>query len=256
MAYEPGRNTEPIIDTTTAAPYLYATGGDYPNIRRTAGDFYTEGELMWLDADTIIRQETHNQKSLDTYCHIFAGGVSSPRVVTYTRADIEHYLHEVVPSYNWHGFFQQWVYSIAPLPPTDEIDRAGYKLVWNDKPNKYVSAFEGTGKFIESWFDVGITIGDDGEIGDVRENSAAWNAGLAPHMKILAVNDREFSPDVWQRAVKATSSRIAPMDLLVDQGGNFMDIYVHYTGGVRIPHLVRVPGTHDMLADIMRPHAK
>jgi predicted metalloprotease with PDZ domain len=175
--------------------------------------------------------------------------------VTYTRAQIEHYLSEVVP-YDWHGFFQKYVYSISPQPPTDEIARAGYKLVWNDKPNKYITAGETVEKFVESWYDVGINIGDDGSVGDVRENSPAWNAGLAPNMKIVAVNGQEFSPDVWARAVKATRSRFGPMDLLVDQGGNYLDLYVHYTGGPRYPHLVRIPGTYDMLTAIMRPHAK
>ena len=253
--YEPGRDTEPIIDLTTAAPWLYTDDGPYPNIRRTAGDFYTEGELMWLDADTIIRQLTHEKKSLDTYGHVFAGGVSAPKVVTYHRADIEHYLNEVVP-YNWHGFFQKYVYSINPLPPTAEIRRAGYRLVWNDKPNKYMTAFETLSKSINSFYDVGLMLGDDGSVGDVRQNSAAWDAGFAPGMKIVAVNDQEFSPDVWTRAVKATSSSFGPMDVTVIQDGYYEDLTLHYTGGLRIPHLVRIPGTFDMLTAIMRPHAK
>ncbi len=210
LAYEPGRATEPIIDLTTAAPYLYAADGAYPSIRRTAGDFYSEGELMWLDADTIIRQMSHEKKSLDTYTHVFAGGVSGPKVVTYTRADLEHYLGEVVP-YDWHGFFQKYVYSIAPQPPTDEIARAGYKLVWNDKPNKYLTAYETTGKYVSSWFDIGLDLGDNGKVYDVREGSAAWDASFAPGMTVLAVNNQQFSPDVWRRAVRATS-----LELLVD----------------------------------------
>ncbi len=255
MAYEPGRTTEPIIDLTTGAPYFYATGGDYSSLRRTAGDFYTEGELMWLDADTIIREKTHGKKSLDNYVQLFAGGITHPKVVTYTRADIEHYLNEVVP-YDWHGFFQKYVYSIAPKPPTGELARAGYKLVFNDKPNKYITARETTRKFIESWYDVGLNLSDDGRVGDVRAGSAAWNAGFGVGMKIAAVNDRAFTPAVWHAAVKATSSSTRPMDVLVDHDGHYRDLILHYTGGVKIPHLVRIKGTHDMLSDIMRPHAK
>jgi predicted metalloprotease with PDZ domain len=255
MAYEPGRKTEPIIDTTTAAPYLYATGGDYSSIRRTAGDFYTEGELMWLDADTIIREKTHGKKSIDTYTHLFAGGVSSPKVVTYTREQVEQTLNRVVP-YDWHGFFQRYVYSISPLPPTDEIARAGYKLVWNDKPNKYLTADLTVGKGVAAWWDVGLDLNAKGEIGDVREGSAAWNANLSPHSTVLAVNGREFTPDVWYAAVKATSSSTKPMMLLVNHDGQFEEHTINYTGGLRIPHLVRIPGTVDMLRAIMQPHAK
>jgi len=255
MLYEPGRDTEPIIDLTTAAPYLYGWQGAYPNIRRTAIDFYTEGELMWLDADTIIRQLTGEKKSLDTYCYVFAGGVSSPHVVTYTRANIESYLNEVVP-YNWHAFFQKYVYSIAPLPPTDELQRAGYRLVWNDKPNKYLTAQDTAGKSINSFYDIGLMLNEDGSVVDVRKNSPAWDAGFAPGATIVAVNNQQFSRDIWMRAVKATSSSFGPLDVTVIQDGYYEDLMVHYTGGLRIPHLVRIPGTYDMLTAIMRPHAK
>jgi predicted metalloprotease with PDZ domain len=255
MANEPGRATEPIIDLTTGAPYFYATGGAYSSLRRTAGDFYTEGELMWLDADTIIRQVTHGKKSIDDYVKVFAGGVSSPRVVTYTRADIERYLGEVAP-YDWHGFFEKYVYSISPKPPTDEIERAGYRLVYTDKPNKYDEAGEQIGKYIDSWSDVGMDLGDDGSIGDVREGSAAWNDGFGIGMKIVAINNRVFTPDVWNAAVKATTSSFKPIDVLVEHQGFYEDLVLHYRGGAKHPHLVRIPGTTDMFADIMRPHAK
>jgi predicted metalloprotease with PDZ domain len=254
MAYEPGRLTEPIIDLTTGAPYFYANGGDYSSLRRTSGDFYTEGELMWVDVDTIIRQLSHGTKSIDNYVQLFAGGTSSPRVVTYTRADIEHYLGEIVP-YDWHAFFQKYVYSVSPQPPTDEIARAGYRLVFTDKPNRYDQAYEKLGKAIDSWFDVGLQLGDDGTVADVRESSAAWNDGFGVGMKIVAVNGRAFTPDVWQAAVKATSASFAPLDLLIDHDGYYRDMYLHYHGGAKHPHLVRIPGTVDMFADMMRPHA-
>ncbi|HLI97497.1 MAG TPA: hypothetical protein VKT72_15615 [Candidatus Baltobacteraceae bacterium] len=254
MAYEPGRYTTPIVDLTTGAPYYYASGGDYPSLRRTAGDFYTEGELMWLDADTIIRQLTHGAKSLDDYTKVFAGGTSAPKVVTYTREDIEHYLNEVVP-YDWHGFFQKYVYSVAPQPPNDTFQRAGYRFVMSDKPNTYEENLEKTGKFVDSWYDTGLQIGDDGSVGDVRENSAAWKAGLGVGMTIVAVNGREFSPDVWKRAVKATTASFTPITVLIKQAGYYQSLTLSYHGGAKYPHLVRIPGTTDMLVKIMAPHA-
>ena len=30
-------------------------------------DYYDEGELLWLDADTLIRKLTQNKKSLDDF---------------------------------------------------------------------------------------------------------------------------------------------------------------------------------------------
>lgn len=256
MAYEPGRNTTPIIDLTTGAPYYYATGGDYGSLRRNAfPDFYVEGELMWLDADTIIRRLTKDKKSLDDYCKLFAGGTSAPRVVTYTRADLEGYLNQVV-HYDWHGFFQRYVYSIAPKPPTDEIERAGYRLEMTSKPNAYEANVEKQQKAVLSWYDVGLAMDTDGNVTDVREGSPAWDAGVGEEMKIVAVNDRAFTPDVWKAAVKATASSTSPLTLLVNQNETLQEIKVAYRGGEKYPHLVRIQGTTDMLAEIMKRYAK
>ena len=90
----------------------------------------------------------------------------------------------------------------------------------------------------------------------MREGSPAWNAGLGKGMKIVAINDREFTPDAWRAAVKATSSSFRPMVLLVNHSGYFRDITLNYHGGLKYPHLVRIQGTVDMLTDIVRPHAK
>jgi predicted metalloprotease with PDZ domain len=255
MAYEPGRRTTPIIDTTTGAPYFYVTSGDYPSLRRSANDFYTEGELMWLDADTIIREKTHGRKSLDDYTKIFAGGVSGPRVVTYTRTDLERYLNTVV-RYDWHDFFQKWVYTIVPQPPADELARAGYRFVLTDRPNMFMSAALSIGHGIDTWYGAGLTLDKDATITDVREGSAAWRAGLGTDMTVIAVNGRTFSSGVWSAALRAATKSTAPILLIVQQGDRFTTIALDYHGGVKYPHLVRLPGTHDMLLDIMKPHAK
>jgi predicted metalloprotease with PDZ domain len=253
FAYEPGRDTTPLIDTTTGAPYYYVDArGDYPSLRRTAGDFYGEGELIWLDADTIIREQSHGKKSLDDYTHIFAGGVSAPKVVTYTREDLEGYLNQVVP-YDWHGFFEKYIYSIAPVPPTDEIARAGYKLVYNDKPNIYASGRMRHG--VLSWYDAGVNLSAKGTVLDVLKDSPAWNAGVAPGMRVVAVNGREFSADVWTDAITDAKTSTTPIALIVERGTWYDRLSLNYHDGLKYPHLERVPGSEDMLSEIMAPHA-
>ncbi|MDE2450533.1 MAG: M61 family peptidase, partial [Gammaproteobacteria bacterium] len=159
LASEPGRNTEPLIDTTTAAPYLYQVAGSYPSIRRTAGDFYAEGELLWLDADTLIREQTQGKKSLDDFLHIYsAPSVTGPITKTYTRADIERLLNEVAP-YDWHAFFQKRVYEVAPQPPTDELARAGWQLVYSSKPNTFTEASGMLQHTNNQWYSYGFEIG-------------------------------------------------------------------------------------------------
>ncbi|HEY1975891.1 MAG TPA: hypothetical protein VGG89_05085 [Candidatus Baltobacteraceae bacterium] len=254
FAYEPGRNTTPLSDTTIGAPYYYCcASGWYSSLRRTAGDFYGEGELVWLDVDTIIREQSHGAKSLDDYAKVFAGGISAPKVVTYTRADIESYLNSVQP-YDWHAFFQKYIYSIAPVPPTDELARAGYKLVYNDTPNKFVGE-RGETHSVYSWFDAGVNLTSKGHVQDVREGSAAWKAGLAPMMMVVAVDGRAFTQKIWTAALKSAKMSNANIDLLVNQGGWYSHLSLDYHDGVKVPHLERIPGTTDMLEAIMKPHA-
>jgi hypothetical protein len=72
----------------------------------------------------------------------------------------------------------------------------------------------------------------------------------------VAVNDREFTSDVWKTAVKATSASFAPMRLVVEQDGYYRDLTVHYRGGAKYPHLVRIKGTTDMLGLITQRRSK
>lgn len=255
MANEPGRRTEPLIDTTTAAPYLYEARGTYPEIRRTAGDFYTEGELLWLDVDTIIREKTHGQKSLDTFLHLYAGPPDTgPITKTYTRADIERLLNDVAP-YDWHAFFQKHVYEIADLPPTAELARAGWKLVYNDKPNTFMQADSRQSHNDDQWLTYGLTIGKDGTVHGVREGSPAWQAGMAPGMKLQAVDGQSYTPEILAYELKQAEHETAPTTFLVEQNGWYKAYDVNYHGGPRYPHLVRIPGIPDMLAKSMAPHA-
>jgi predicted metalloprotease with PDZ domain len=255
LASEPGRSTEPLIDTTSAAPYLYLVNGSYPSIRRTATDFYEEGELLWLDVDTLIREQTHGAKSLDDFLHLYsAPALTGPITRTYTRADIERLLNEVVP-YDWHAFIQKRVYEVAPTPPTAELARAGWRLVYTSKPNEFVSAFESLQHINVQWFSYGLAIGKEGTVSDVREGSPAWKAGMAPGMKIAAVDGQEYTDDVLKYASSQAEHSNGPTAFLVREDGWFRTLNVDYHGGPKYPHLERIPGTPDMLAKIMAPHA-
>ncbi len=255
MATEPGRDTTPLIDLTTGAPYFYDRArGEYASMRRTAGDFYTEGELLWLDVDTIIREKTHGKKSLDDFLHLYsAPALTGPVTKTYTRAEIEHLLNEVVP-YDWHAFFQRHVYEVAKLPPTGELKRSGWRLEYTAKPNPFVKAAEGMFHFDTQWLTYGFNINKMGMLTDVREGSPAWKAGMSPGMKIEAIDGQSFTPKVLNYYMVQAQHHQQPTEFTVSQDGWFHEIPVSYFGGPLYPHLVRIPGTEDLLAKIMAPH--
>ncbi len=254
MDSEPGRMTTPIIDTTTGAPYFYVNGGEYPSLRRTANDFYTEGHLIWLAADVIIRDRTAGRKSLDDFLHLFTQpGLTGPVLKTYTRADVENLLNEVAP-YDWHAFFERYVYSVSPHPPYDDIERAGWRLVYNDKPNAYGGGRNAKDKGMNLWYSLGLKINGDGAVSDVRKGSAAWNAGVSPGVKIAAVNDQQFDGDTLEYAVKSAQHSSNVIRLLGSLNGWYGTYTVNYHDGLRYPHLVRIGGRPDMLGKIVGTH--
>ncbi|HLI95661.1 MAG TPA: hypothetical protein VKT72_06190, partial [Candidatus Baltobacteraceae bacterium] len=221
---------------------------------RTAGDFYTEGELIWLDADTIIREQSHSAKSLDTFLHAYTEpAVTGPITKTYTRDDIEKLLNSVVP-YDWHGFFQRYVYEISAHPPSDDLARAGWKFVYNDKPNKFIEARDAAFHGLTYWYSLGMNVTGKGQITDVREGSPAWQAGLSPGVTILAVDGQEWDPDALEYAVKTAQHSSAGIVFIANNNGGVGSYTLDYHGGIRYPHLVRISGTPDMLAKIMAAH--
>ncbi len=256
MYYETGRATTPLIDLTTGAPHFYLARGVYPAIRRNANDFYSEGELVWLDADTIIRERSHGARSLDTFLHRYTEpGVTGPIVETYTRAQIESLLNGVEP-YDWHEFFENYVYRIAPEPPTDELARAGWRIVYDDRPNAFISAEEAGEHGTVGWYGFGADLSGDGVVRDVREESPAWRAGLAPSMKVLAVDGQQFSEDALEYALRRAQHSAAQIALITVQTGWYQTLSLDYHDGLRYPHLERIPGTPDMLAAIAAPQTK
>lgn len=253
MASEPGRDTTSLIEVATAAPLLYQAGGSNTRIRRTAGDFYTEGELLWLDVDTIIREKTKGKKSLQTFLKLFsAPTLTGPIIKTYERADVEDLLNQVAP-YDWRAFFQQHVYEIAAAPPTDELARAGWKLVYTSEPNKFTAATESMRQFKDQWLSYGLLIDKDSSITEVRKGSPAWQAGLTAGMKIVAIDGQAYTDKLLQDVSVRAMQTTAPTVVLVQQDGWYRTVAVDYHGGPRYPHLVRIPGRSDMLARIIEP---
>jgi len=90
---------------------------------------------------------------------------------------------------------------------------------------------------------------------DVREGSPAWQAGMAPGMKIMAVDGQAFSSDVLKYVSEQAEHSTTPTTFLVQADGWYRTVEVSYHGGPKYPHLVRLPGTTDMLAKIMAPQS-
>jgi predicted metalloprotease with PDZ domain len=253
LDHRSGREWRPLEDTARSVQILrMLTAPEWTNWRRSL-DYYPEGELIWLEVDSIIRRQTHGQRSLDDFCRRFHGGQSGPpMVVPYKFEDVVSTLSEVAP-YDWARLLKERVAATSTHAPLGGIERDGWKLVYNDQPNLFTKAVEKLAKFADFSFSLGFSIAENGKFDDVIVNSPAYKAGVGPGMTLTAVNGRKWTPDVLKAAIKAAQGNSAPIELLVENGQFFQTYSVSYHEGVRNPHLERVSGQPDLLENMLAP---
>jgi predicted metalloprotease with PDZ domain len=256
IAAEPGRSWRSLRDTAVSAPMTGRAGRQWSGWRRSFGDIYSEGVLIWLEADAIIRRESGGARSLDDFCRRFHGGVSSgPAVKTYTLADIVAALREVAP-YDWNGFFDTRVSRASRFSPLGGIEGNGWRLVYSDTLSPYVRVFERTRQWTYLTFSLGLLLGSDGAVIDVNPESPAAKAGIAPGMKLLYVNGRAWTADRARKAIAAARTSKAPIEVVAESGGYLKTYRIDYHGGERYPRLVRDTAKPDYLTPLLSPKTK
>jgi len=250
----PGRDWRPLQDTADAAPFLYNATEDWSNWRRGT-DFYEEGELLWLDVDETLRGLTKDQKSMNDFCRIFHGGPGgAPALKTYTFEDVVATLNSLAP-YDWAGFLRARLDGTSTKTPIEAVENGGWKLVYTEESNATEEIQSMLEKRLNLTFTVGMVISDDGTVGDVIHGAPAYNAGIGPGMKIIAVNGKQYSPDEMRQAVAESKSSTAPIQLIVANGAQFQTRSIDYHGGLRCPHLVRDATRPNYLGEILKPMA-
>ena len=253
LDHTPGRAWRNLQDTADGVPAMQDAPGQWQSWRRGL-DYYPEDELNWLWADTIIRQQTHGQKSLDDFCRIFHGPPSGPpQVKTYTFDDIVSTLNQVAP-YDWRGFWTERLTNHGPGAPIGGIEGSGWRVVYDDTRSPLVQALEGEGKYANATYSIGLRLKADGTVSDTVEGMPAAQAGIGPGMKVMAVNGRKFSADVLSDALRAGKTGSAALELLVENTEYYKTYKLDYHGGEKFPHLVRDESKPDLLSDIIKPH--
>ncbi|HEY6430214.1 MAG TPA: hypothetical protein VIX84_23535, partial [Acidimicrobiales bacterium] len=252
----PGRTWRDLQDTTFAPLLGGGFGGGWGNWKRGA-DYYDEGDLVWLWVDTIIRDLSHDQKSIDDFCHIFHGGPNNgPEVKTYTFDEMVSTLNQVAP-YDWVKFFHERLDSLSPEAPVGGIEAAGWKVEYTDQESEGErrGGSGPRGNSLNATYSLGLTIGGDGHVTDAIWDGPAFRAGITPGMEIVAVNGRRFTSEVFDAALRGTKTSTEPIQLLVESDDYFKTVTIDYHGGPRYPHLVRVEGKPDMLSEIIKARA-
>jgi predicted metalloprotease with PDZ domain len=250
---KPGRTWRPLLDTTIGAVFLYDAPGSWGSWRRGV-DFYDEGELIWLEVDTIIRQQTQNRKTIDDFVHLFHGGQNTaPMVKPYTFDDVVNALNQVAP-YDWRQHFTERLTSLSAHAPLGGITNGGWLLAYNDTLNAIMRA-QDAGGGVNLSYSLGLLLNREGRVADCVMNSPAYQAGISPGMTIVAVNGRKYSADVIRDALTAGKGGNAPLELIVENSDYYKTVQVNYHEGNRYPHLVRQANQGDLLGQIVKQHA-
>ena len=219
-------------------------------------DYYSEGQLIWLDVDTLIRERTNGRKSLDDFARAFFGvedGDYTP--APYTFEDVVRTLNGVVP-YDWADFLRTRLDGHGPGAPLDGLARGGYRLVYAETPSDWQKTLYGEYKRNDFTYSLGIQTGEGNVIRSVQWNSPAFQAGLATGMEIVAVNGRAASPSAISEAITAAKDPNTAVELILKDADRYRTVRIDYHDGLRYPRLERIAGTPDRLGDILTPRRR
>jgi len=250
LEYETGRGWRPLADASISGQLLFDARAEYATLRRGL-DFYGEGQLVWLEVDTLIRKLSHGTKSIDDFCRAFYGGEPVPAVNPYTLDDVVAALNRMQP-HDWAAFFRQRVDAVETRTPVAGLENAGWKLTYNDKRSDYWNTTEDEEKVTDLMLSLGVSVKSEGLVEDVAIGGPVQKAGIAPGAKITSVDGRAFSTTALREAAASGE----PIELMVRNGEHISTHRVDYHSGERYPHLERVNGKPDLLTEIVRAVVK
>ena len=248
--HEAGKRWRPLADTATAAQRLYAAPKAWRALRRGV-DFYAESVLLWLEVDGRLRELSGDELCLDDFCHAFYGGPSgTPQVKPYREDELYQLLQKLAP-YDWKRQIRGRLDAKDGKYFKEALEISGWKLVYNDTKNAEMDEADKKSKGQSRMFNLGLSLDSAGKVIDVDEGGPAAQAGLAPGMTLVAVNQRKYDSQGLDEAIAAR----APVRLLVENGAYYRDLTVNWSGGPHIPHLERIAGRPDRLSEVLKARA-
>ena len=245
----PGLSWRNIQDTTNDPTIAQRRPLSYRNYQMSE-DYYSGGQMIWLDVDTKLRELTKNKRSLDDFAKAFFGMKDGDwKVNPYTFEEVVSTLNGITP-FDWATYLRDRV--DGHKGDLEGIERGGWKLVYNDKPSEAAKAIEARRHYTDLTYSAGFAVSSKGDIADVRWDGPAFNAGLSPGMHIVAVNNKEFDGDALKDAVTAAKTDKAPIELLVKNFDQYKTIRIDYHEGLKYPHLERDKSKPDWLGELYK----
>jgi predicted metalloprotease with PDZ domain len=254
--YRVGRAWRPVGDTTLDPVLSARRPAPWRSWQRNE-DYYSEGLLIWLDADTLIREQTRGRSSLDDVARAFFGiDNGSWKPVTYTFDDVVAALNRVLP-YDWAAFLRARIEAAGTEPPLDGITRGGYRLAFAEERTPYQRDSEQYNKNADFTYSIGLSFGENGNVTQVQWDGPAFNQGVTVGTQVVAVNGLSFGAEALRRAITAAKDAAAPpIDLLLKNGDQYRTVTIDYRDGLRYPRLERVASSRDHLGELLAPRTR
>lgn len=256
LANRAGRAWRPLEDTAIAAYTLRGGSPSWTDLRRSQ-DYYDEGAFFWLEADSIIRTQSNNEKSLDDFCRrFFAADENFPKVKPFEMAEVISILDELA-DFDWAGLIERRIRTAAPDLSLEGIRTAGYEFDLVAEKPAYVGSRESSSNSIAAQFSLGLLLKNSGEISAVIPNSVADKANLADGMNIFGVNGMKFDAKRLTKALQECASKdsdtFGVIELLVEFGDAYRVVELAYDGGPKYPALIAMEGQPDLFRAICSP---
>ncbi len=247
-----GRQWRPLEDTAADSYHLRGHSDSWSTLRR-GQDYYNEGLLFWLEVDSILRNETNSETTLDDFAKQFLGAnYPDQETLPFTEKDIVAELNKLL-KYDWESLISERISKTQESLSLEFVEKLGYKLTYRDTPTESQKAREEKFEYASARDSIGMGVSSDGTVGSgLVYGMPAEAAGVAPGMKVIGVNDRKFSLDRFRESIADSIVR-GKVSLLIEDGDRFRTIDIPYDGGLRYLHLERDESKPDLIEAIYTP---
>ncbi|MGN6269362.1 MAG: M61 family metallopeptidase [Sphingomonas sp.] len=250
----PARQWRDLLDTTNDPIISERRPKGWTSWQR-AEDYYNEGLMVWMEVDSILRQQSGGTKSLDDFARAFFGiNDGDWGEVTYTFNDVVNTLNSIQP-YDWAGFLTERLQGLSKDAPLKGFEQNGYKLVYTDVETKAYKQAETNRHKTDVSYSLGLAAGKDGDLTAVIWDSPAFKAGLDVGDTIVSINGKGYDGDVLKDAIVAAKTDKNPIRLTIKRDDDFRDVAIDYHDGPRYPHLVKVGTGETGLDKLLTPRS-
>jgi len=236
---QPARAWRDLVDTTND-PVISARKPKGWTSWQRSEDYYSEGMLVWMDVDSLLREQSGGTKSIDDFARAFFGIRDGDwGEVTYTLDDVAGTLNTIQP-YDWKAYLIQRLTEHAPGAPLSGFVRNGYRLIYTPEATPSFKHNEKTRKIADFTYSGGFVVGKDAEVTGVTWDSAAFAAGLDVGTTIVSIDGLAYSDDRMKAAIAAAKGGKTPIALVVRNNDAYRSVMLDYHDGLRYPRLEKV----------------